>query len=627
MNIKRFLILAAVSLSANWLPAESLTLPPERRPDWLSRDGIVMAGSWEPLPFRCRRDGSDGYTPTAEQLAGYQREHSPKMVAELKALGVNFVMMHCYKGGGLAAERESMQDAVRFAKRCHEADLRVGVYNYSGAFIWETFFQEMPQAREWLLLDAAGKPLPYSTHYWRYFWNRNHPEAQAFYRGLVKFAVEDIKTDLIHFDNHEVGPGSDPVSVERFRAYLAERFTPQQREAMKITDLKSVVPPLKSPADAPLRRAWLDFSSQSLAQAYADMSRYARTLRPDILMECNPGGPGEAIRPPVDHGRLLAGGEAFWDEGLPSGYQGGRLQTRIRTYKIGRRMGNVAFAYTTTPLEAAEAMAFNLDCLGCICWFEFGRIVEKPGSEKPVRGDLAPYIRFFHSRRDLLRNAEVIADVAVLRGFASQAFDTRSAAKTAQVEQALIDGRIPFQIIYEHQLGDLGRYRALLLADCTCLSDRHIEQIRSYAASGGRLCVVGAAATHDEWMIPRPKPALDDLPLERATLEQKDGVVAAARKACEGRFSGTVDGPGGLYAEYTRQKTRSLVHLVNYRPDEPAADVRVSLAWPAGAQAAKVTLVSPDQDQDRQIRATRADGTIQFTVPSVRTYAIAAVSE
>ena len=111
-----------------------------------------MAGSWEPLPFRVRRDGAEGYTPSPEQQAAYQREHSPEMVAQLKALGVNFVMMHCYKGGGLAAERESMADAVRFSKLCHEAGLRVGVYNYSGAFIWELFFKELPEAKDWLVI-------------------------------------------------------------------------------------------------------------------------------------------------------------------------------------------------------------------------------------------------------------------------------------------------------------------------------------------------------------------------------------------------------------------------------------------------------------------------------------------
>jgi hypothetical protein len=47
-------------------------------------------------------------------------------------------------------------------------------------------------------------------------------------------------------------------------------------------------------------------------------------------------------------------------------------------------------------------MAFNRDCLGCICWFEYGRIVAIPGSDKPVSPELTPFIKFFKTRRDLL---------------------------------------------------------------------------------------------------------------------------------------------------------------------------------------------------------------------------------
>ena len=34
--------------------AKPLTLPLDKRPEWLRREGIVMAGSWAPLPFSWR---------------------------------------------------------------------------------------------------------------------------------------------------------------------------------------------------------------------------------------------------------------------------------------------------------------------------------------------------------------------------------------------------------------------------------------------------------------------------------------------------------------------------------------------------------------------------------------------
>jgi len=360
------------------------------------------------------------------------------------------------RGAGVEAERESMADAARFAQRYHDAGIRVGVYNYSGTLFWELFFKAVPEAKEWVVLDADGKPRTYGKATYRYYWNRNHPDAQAYYRQIVRYAVNDIEADLIHFDNYAVGPGHDTNSIERFRQYLADTFASKLLEEAGIRDLQTARPPGSGASDL-LRRAWLDFSCQSLADSYLDMARYARSLRKNILVELNPGGVRSRTAAPVDHGRLLQGGEAYWDESWSPEYRSGRLRTRIRTYKVARRMNNMAFTYTTTPLAIAESMAFNLDCLGCICWYEYGKIVSRPYSDDPVDTDLLPFIRFFHRRRDLFREANVVADVAVLRSFPSQVFaNPKHAQLTARVEQALIENRVCFQIIYDNHLEDLG---------------------------------------------------------------------------------------------------------------------------------------------------------------------------
>ncbi len=577
---------------------EPSTLPLDKRPAWLRQDGIVMAGSWEPLMFRVRRDGSPGYTPTPQQLADYQREHSPEMLKQLKDLGVNFVMMHCYKGAGVKAEHDSMNDAVRFAKLCHDSGLHVGVYNYSGAFLWEPLFKEIPQAQQWVVLNDQGK-VAYGSAKYRYYWNRNHPDAQAYYRNIVRFAVEKIGADLVHFDNYNVGPGRDAVSVQRFRQYLRQAFTPEQLKEMGVTVGFDAIEPPRADAPLLLRCAWADFCCWSLAESYDSMGRYARSLRSDVLVECNPLGVREAIYPPVDHGRLLQGGEAYWDEsGLP-GYQKGKLRCRIRTYKVARSMDNMAFSYVTTPLEAAESIAFNLDCLGAICWFEYGKLVQRPGSDKPLSDDMRPYVRFYRRRHELLRGARVVADVAVLRSFPSQVFtDPKHARLTSQVEDALIYHRCPFQIIHEHQLADLSRFPALVLAGCVALTDESLQQIRAYVAAGGRVCIIGPAATQNQWLTPRPRPALDDLPAERVVrVAENEDWLKGIRRACGGEFSLSLtpdvdakavasaakpaaDRLAGLCTELTEQSDCRLVHLVNYRDDGPVKQFSVCLACP-----------------------------------------------
>ena len=508
-----------------------------------------MAGDWEPLLFRVKRDGGSGYTPTPEQAAAYQREHSPEMIARLKALGVNFVMIHCYKGAGLEAERQSMADAAQFAALCHEAGLRVGVYVTSGTLLWELFFKEKPEAKDWLVLDAQGKPITY----------RWAPAASATFgtatirtprpttrRSSATPSKRFMRTCCTS-TTMKLAPAGTPARWIGSAATSAARSHPSSVRAWGRPPWTGSCRRRRHGRDAAMCLAQLS-AAQSLAESYYRMTRYARSLRPDILMECNPGGISPRIDPPIDHGRLIGGGEAFWDEDLRPGYHNKTLQTRIRTYKIARRMQNSAFTYVTTPLELAESMTFNLDCLGAVCWFEYGRITNFPGNKDPTDPAIQSFVQFFHQRRELLRDATVVADVAVLRSFASLAFCYGNKVPiTWQVEQSLIENRIPFQIIYDQQLDDLHRYRAVVLAGCTAMSDPQAEQLRRYVHSGGRLCLIGPVATHNQWKIRRARPALDDLPDTALTRTGIQGdFPAAVRRACGDHLSCSVRGPHGL---------------------------------------------------------------------------------
>jgi len=367
------LVLVLVNVTAAF--ADTMHLPLEQRPDWVRRDGVVMAWSMEPLFFRVRRDGSPGYTPTPEQRAAYLREYTRKMISKLKELGVNLVMTHCYKGAGYETERESMAEAVEFSRRLREAGLRVAVYNYSGAFIWELLYKEHPQAKQWALLDAEGKPIPYfSGKTYRCFWNRNHPDAQEYYREIIRFAVEDIKADMLHFDNYDHGPGRDANSVQRFREYLSKTFSPEQLKQAGVTDINAVQPAMIGPPDNLLRMA--------------------------------------------------------------------------------RLMDNLHFNYVINPLEMAESMAFNLDCLGAFVEFEWGQVHLGPGGKgNPLTEEAKRYARFFRARRDLFRQTDVVADVAVLRSFASQVFaPSQNNRLTAKVEDMLIANRAGSSTSRRHRL-------------------------------------------------------------------------------------------------------------------------------------------------------------------------------
>jgi len=627
-------------------------LPRDQRPEWLRRDGLVMAGSWEQMIFRVRRgrrgdtppewealDGGRDYRPTPQQVAAWHRETSDEMIERLKQLGVNFIMMPVHKGAGMVAEREDMEDVVDWARRCHQSGLHVGVYADSGTLLWELFFKEKPEAKDWLLLNRVGEPYVYArSQPFRYRYNRLHPDAHQYFLDVLHFAITEVKADLIHLDNYLYAPGTDACSARLFREYLRRTFSPEELAGMGAADLEAVAPAPSGPPDNMLRRAWLDFSCKFLAESYRLRCQYARSVRSDVLMECNPHGVVDRPRPPVDHFRLVRFGEAFWDEARGpdyAGYRDGKLHTRIRSYKVARLLDNMVFCKTGTPLDLAESMAFNLDCLGCVCFFEYGIIRRRPYTPEGVLPESMPLIRFYKERRDLFRDGRVVADVAVLRSFPSQVFvDDATATLPNRVEQVLIEHRVPFQILGDRNLDKLARYRVLVLPGCVALSDDQIVRIRHYVADGGRLCIFGPVATHDEWMRPRKQPGLGELPADRVVLAGghrpkvgRNDFLPAIRRACARPFSLETSGVDavGLCAELIDQPGRRVVHLLNYRSDRPFENVGLAVRIPQGREAAAIRLASPGRKDDLHAPFEQHGDTVHFNVPPVSIYEIAVV--
>jgi hypothetical protein len=305
------------------------------------------------------------------------------------------------------------------------------------------------------------------------------------------------------------------------------------------------------------------------------------------------------------------------------------LATRIRTFKAARSLNNAAFVYTINPLEAAESMAFNLDSLGCICWFEYGELYEYPGRKTLMSPALGPFVDFYHARHDLLRDARVVADAGVFRSYPSMQFGPPEAAKLAgEVEERLIAGRCAFQLVFDQQLDELSRWPVLVLPGCVALSDAQVKAIRRYVAKGGRLCVIGPLATHNEWMMPRARPVLDDLPQDRVVrVEEKGDWLDAIRRARGGQLSLAITSDSAaLCAELTEQPNRRLVHLVNYRADTPVKDAMVRVLLRPGRAARAVTLASPEHAADITIPFHQVPEGVTFTVPSIGVYEIAVVA-
>ncbi len=272
----------------------------------------------------------------------------------------------------------------------------------------------------------------------------------------------------------------------------------------------------------------------------------------------------------------------------------------------------------------------------------------------------------------------------MLRSYASIAYHQAQAQLSAVLaEQALIQARIPFDLIFDEHLADLSKYRALVLPNSECLSDRQLAAIRRFVTNGGGLVTIGPAGLYDEWRRLRLHPGLNGLidgqqparayeeRVERTEItgtavrkqagrgrsvylpalrydghipelgsyfhidnrfwkrprnwkEFADGVRWAAKE----EIPVSIGGPDYLLANVVSQPgtKRLIIHLVNYNARVAAVSEPVEISCRIPAPAAGVRIYSPDLPEPLDVTPKNSAGEATFRMPPVKVYTIAVVA-
>lgn len=431
----------------------------------------------------------------------------------------------------------------------------------------------------------------------------------------------------------------------------------------------------------PLLQEWTKFRCASLAEWWREIHEYVRKLNPEVALlgvtvadpQQNPG-----FIYGVDVQQLLPNCDFIWteDENDPRWTPDECLVSRIRTYKMTRAFGRTLLVWqggvnkqgryrppydaSSIILGVAESLAYNNASLGV--WNS------EEGEEPPPRA--RQYIDFFHTHIDLLRNTTPVSDVAILRSFVSIEFNpAQTIPSTILFEQTLIQHKFAFGIILDTQLKDLGRYKVLVLANQDALSDQQIAQIRQFVETGGGLVVTGETSVLNEWRRKREKVGLADMlsfeepmsggkssdvlrrefgkgrvvyiPQVEPTIppptaiisydfsnrywklpKNHEQLVEAVSWAARGRFSVRVDAPLWVTMELTEQKRTGtwLLHLLNFKIDEPLRNIPVEIQVPDGARLSEVLFETPDKTHRQALQPSGVQGMVKFTVPYLDSY-------
>ncbi len=503
----------AASLAAQVAGQSRALLP---RASWLA-DGLIDAGgSHEPYLFVVRRGGQ-----RFDARLTYERAQSEEVIRRLREQGVEVFHTHLYKGFGMAAEKPEMEDAVRTAALAHRYGLKVDSYIQWNGMMYETFFAEEARAKDWIQRDGLGQPILLTYGFqqsYRYRPCFKNQEYLDYLKKIVRYAVEQVRTDFIHFDNFDLNPEPDSCHcrwcVQGFRAYLRTKYTPAQRkERFGFDNVDYVNPPQWNFQNPPAKmqiifdpaiQEWIDFRCQFMSDALRQMAEYAKSLNPEVAIEVNPHGitgGNRAWEAGLDHARFLKHTEAFWTEegNMPGLLPEGRLISKIRSYKLERAFHNILLTYISAhPLDMAECLAFN-------------QTIGYAGND-PLRPEMLRYISFYRQNRGLFLGTEDVAPVALLRSYASITYNHARAQLTAILaEQSLIQARVPFALIFDEHLAELAKYRVLVLPDSECLSDAQLAAIRRFVDQGGGLVAIGQAGLYDQWRRLRVQPGLAGL--------------------------------------------------------------------------------------------------------------------
>ncbi|MFC1614456.1 alpha-amylase family protein [Gemmatimonadota bacterium] len=679
------------------------------KPNWLDSKPIVMVGNWDSAPiFRYRRGGSPSWYEDE-----YAKAHTEDAVIKLKEMGVTMAIIHFFKGFGLEAEKEQLDDARKLAALCKKHGIKVGVY-VGSTIGFETFLLERPDAKEWFVPDFMGRPVLWDSK--QPFRKRvyfMHPQYREYIKKVLRIAIEELHVDLIHFDNtseRAEGPVFfHPLAKEDFRSFLRESYTPETlKQRLGFTDVKYVEPPLvsgpQSKIENPLFQMWTDFRCHQMDRFYGEMARFIRGINPEVAVENNPcfglSGWNHAWLMGIDYPRLLSHTDIIWtEEGNEADFsEDGILISKIRSYKMATTLNNKVFTYTgESVLQMAEAMAYNRQCIGMVGGMLAGyELIEKRenigfdnpyslGSYSEDQKQLerkTEYIKFFHRNFDKYRDIDNIADAAVLHSYSTLAFNNDRPYQSVYLfEQALIQAKIPFDVIFDNHLVDLSKYKVLVLADVECLNEDQMELIRKFVKNGGGLVATEHSSLYTEsrrrrknfglkdifginapnWLgrrfpeaiintpkvnnrvgngrvvyLPEVKPATEKPPAELMLSRywnlplNWEELIESVKWAAGSELSLSVDAPETVTIEVTKKKDGSciILHLLNYNSGHNAAikNIGVNLAISAGKQVTNIVDLSPDHDKSNPIEYSIEGQRVFFQIPELDNYEIAVIN-
>jgi hypothetical protein len=641
----------------------------------------------EPMDFLLRR-GGEHYDDEPEH---YKRMLDPENLKRMADAGVVWGRIFFYKGFGLEYERQNMQLTHQAADTMHSLGMKVSLY-FAGTMFAETLYRELPEARNWEQRDQNNVWIPYGMQTFRHYPCPNEPAYREYLKKILDIGINEIKADEITFDNIMLQPEPDSCRCARclkaFAEFLRNKY-PSHEEALRrfgipdvdwieVNQWKSTEDPttLKT-LDDPVLQEWTRFRCQSLASYAGALYDMVKGMNPDVAALFNIKGLysynrhwANAVYHPLYAGKL--DGFAFDTNGYDAGIDPdtGALVSQIRSYKVARQLNSSVEESMKDDLRAAVHLSFGIQSkVRGLAALPFG-----DGAHN-VFTPLMEFFREYHAR--YYTETENVADVAILRNWPTMAYSINAAYVPATLmEQILIQYKIPFDLLFDEQLENLGKYHAVILAGQECVSDPQAKLLLDYAGNGGTLILAGNTGIYNDWREERHSDAFLDAKAESvdyddwsekkllsqfkastakgkgqmvyiskiepavepsSTMTPKEWVLPKNHKEIYGiivkslgqKISITTGAPLTTVAELvTRPSTReTIAHFVNFDKENRIDPFAVTILKQFDGPVKSVTCFSPATDDPVPIDFQDLGSAMNFSVPAMGIYSMIVVGQ
>jgi len=281
------------------------------------------------------------------------------------------------------------------------------------------------------------------------------------------------------------------------------------------------LPRSSSPQD-PARRAFMAWKQKRLFELWRVWDDAIRGANPNARYIANAGGGALSELNMVTVGELAP--TLFADRQARSGvtppWANGKNGKEYRATMGKKAIGGIfsvgveeAYRWKDSVQNAAEVRLWVLDGIanGLHPWFtKFSGTLRDKRWLKTVE---ELYTWHFRNER-FLRNEEPLARVAMVYSQqTAQFYGARVEDHTLGYYQALIEARIPFEMVHDGLLdaAHVDRFKALILPNIAALSDAQCRQIREYVRRGGGIVATFETSLYDEWGVRRTNFGLADL--------------------------------------------------------------------------------------------------------------------